>query len=185
MLLINTFNLRSTQTGEAFEPPKLKQNRVLEWLPFTSITYSLLNTTPPSTSKLPHFSSWDLAMQSTGSGSWAYETPLHPGSPIPALLSIYPSPLQSAAQFPPPPAFSSRGLSCKERHANLGFDCYQQIKYKSELICIWATEKWQMREKHEPKTAFCHNLTSLNRVLFNSAWIYCYIECSDVIMIIK
>lgn len=171
MLLINTFNLGSTQTGEAFE---LKQNRVLEWLPFTSITYSLLNTTPPSTSKLPHFSSWDLAMQSTGSGSWAYETPLHPGSPIPALLSIY-----------SPPAFSSRGLSCKERHANLGFNCFQQIKYKSELICIWATEKWQMREKHEPKTAFCHNLTSLNRVLFNSAWIYCYIECSDVIMIIK
>lgn len=133
MLLINTFNLGSTQTGEAFEPPKLKQNRVLEWLPFTSITYSLLNTTPPSTSKLPHFSSWDLAMQSTGSGSWAYETPLHPGSPIPALLSIYPSPLQSAARSPPP-AFSSRGLSCKERHANLGFNCYQQIKYKSECV---------------------------------------------------
>lgn len=110
MLLINTFNLGSTQTGEAFE---LKQNRVLEWLPFTSITYSLLNTTPPSTSKLPHFSSWDLAMQSTGSGSWAYETPLHPGSPIPALLSIYPSPLQSAADFPPPPS-PAEGLAVRK-----------------------------------------------------------------------
>lgn len=141
MPLINTFNLGSTQTGEVFEPPKLKQNRVLEWLPFTSITYSLLNTTPPSTSKLPHFSSWDLAMQSTGSGSWAYETPLHPGSPIPALLSIYPSPLQSAARFSSPPPFSSRGLSCNERHANLGFNCYQQIKKVTNERKTWTKDR--------------------------------------------
>lgn len=153
MPLINTFNLGSTQTGEVFEPPKLKQNRVLEWLPFTSITYSLLNTTPPSTSKLPHFSSWDLAMQSTGSGSWAYETPLHPGSPIPALLSIYPSPLQSAARFPPHPPHPhpspAEGLAV--RKDTLTWD----------LTVTNRSKKWQMREKHEPKTTFCNNLTSL------------------------
>lgn len=149
MLLINTFNLGSTQTGEAFEPPKLKQNRVLEWLPFTSITYSLLNTTPPSTSKLPHFSSWDLAMQSTGSGSWAYETPLHPGSPIPALLSIYPSPLQSAARFPPPPPSPAEGLAV--RKDTLTWDL--TVTNRSIQIELQKSDKWEKNMNQRPHFA--------------------------------
>lgn len=150
MLLINTFNLGSTQTGEAFEPPKLKQNRVLEWLPFTSITYSLLNTTPPSTSKLPHFSSWDLAMQSTGSGSWAYETPLHPGSPIPALLSIYPS-------LPPPPAPPSPAEGLAVRKDTLTWDL--TVTNRSNTNRSWfvfelqKSDKWEKNMNQRPHFA--------------------------------